>query len=457
MLAVVIDGESPLAWNFLIEDALAKSSLGEKEVQALSNHEQKRLAEAEALNRAEKVIGEYERWRENCPGCGGFVNWVGVDDVGFVLPGAVDGKVKDIPALDNGQMAWAMIAMATVLQEKGHEQLAARYQAQVDAMKASADFLYVGSEKRRCYSRINVKEKDKIVGDGAIKQYGMLRDPFEGELMIMFQTLLADGVKDHPKANENLWRKVKKGVLVREYSGPAVPHSDESLPRGPITVQAGWRFSAHEQWKFLVLPYLDVELARRVMQNAERARSWDARLRNIPGMMAASYRPPKASEARPVYMDRLGVEPVSYGYAEPSESDLVVSPYGAYPLILADRGIGLAWHKAMLARPKMQSQYGSVEASEAFPGVGTEPRVAEILSWDTKVTSDLAMVGGTGSILRRFLQKEEGRYEKFLRIVADQIASFSNLKGEDTPYALPPVDLPESASFPNCALPATGV
>jgi len=451
MLAVVIDGASPLAWNFLIEDALARSALTEEEKQILSQDELKALAETEARNRAERIIGEYERWRENCPGCGGFVNWAGVGDVGFILPGASDGKVRRVPALDNGQMAWAMVALATVLEEKGHTALAARYNAQVNAMKASAGFLYVDSRKRKCYSTVNVKEKDKPVGEGVIKQKGGLRDPFEGELMIMFQTLLADGVADNAKANRNLWRKVKRSVVVKEYSGPAVRHSNETLPKGPITVQAGWRFSAHEQWKFLVLPYLDNDLARRVMQNAERARSWDARLRALPGMMASAYRPPKAAEPNPVYMDKLGVPSVSYGYTEPSEKDLVVSPYGVYPLIIADRGTGLAWHKAMLARPKMQSQYGSVEASEAFPGVGSETRVAEILSWDTKVTTDLAMVGGTGSILRRFLQKEAGRYEKFLRIVSDQMAKFAELKGEETPYADPPADVPHSASFANCS------
>jgi len=451
MLAVVIDGASPLAWNFLIEDALARSTLTETEKQTLSQDALKAFAETEALNRTERIIGEYERWRQNCPGCGGFINWANVDDDGFILPGSNDGKVKSLPGLDNGQMAWAMVALATVLEEKGHTALAARYNDQVNAMKASAGVLYVGSRSRRCFARLNVKEKDKPVGEGIISQKGMLRDPFEGELMIMFQTLLADSVKDSDKANDNLWKKVKKVVAAVEYSGPEVPHSGETLPNGPITVQRGWRFSAHEQWKFLQLPYLDNDLARRVFLNAERARSWDARLRALPGMMAASYRPPKAIESNPVYMDTLGVHSVSSGYTEPSESDLVVSPYGAYPLIMADRGKGLAWHKAMLERPKMQSQYGSVEASEAFPGVGVEPRVAEILSWDTKVTTDLAMVGGTGSILKRFLQKETGRYEKFLSIVSDQYAQFAELKGEETPYALPLVNDLQNAGFANCS------
>jgi hypothetical protein len=50
----------------------------------LNEAEQKALAEAEAVNRAERIIGEYERWHENCPGCGGFVSWAGVDNDGFV-------------------------------------------------------------------------------------------------------------------------------------------------------------------------------------------------------------------------------------------------------------------------------------------------------------------------------------------------------------------------------------
>lgn len=376
------------------------------------------------------------------------MNWIWVGEDGWIeQPGK---KVKGVPALDNGQLVWSLIAAAQVLEEKGHEALAIRFKAHIQLMAQSAGALFVGDTMKRCAARVNIKDKRKRVGEGPMKQKGMLRDPFEGELMIMFLTLTADGVKDHAEAKRKLWKKVKKGVIRREYTGPS--NCLDCVPNGPITVESGWRFSAHEEWKYLVLPYFDNPLARRLFVNSERARVWDAHLRNLPGFMAASYRPPHKGldSGEPIYMDTLGVEPASYGFTEPKASDQIVTPYGAFPLILADRGQGLAWHQSMLARPKMQSQYGSMEASEAFPEIG-EPRASSIMTWDTKVTSDLAMVGGTGDILRRYLN-EEGLYDKFLAIIEDQLSDqFQDITGEDTPWpSLPTMYASSSEDFATC-------
>jgi len=406
----------------------------------------KEMAEAEALHRLEGIIGEYERHREDCPGCGGFINWVWVDDDGFVWQH--EKKVKGIPSLDNGQMAWAMIAARQVLGEKGHTDLAARYQTQIDVMKAEATKLFWNG--KRCATSANVKDKKKAAG-AKLKQKGQLRDPFEGELMIMFMDLLAEGLTDANRAR--LWKKVKNGVFRKTYNGPDPDDLDPNCPDefpGPITVEAGWRFSAHEEWKFLVLPYLNNPETRALQQNNERARSWDAHLRGLGGMMAAAYRP-KADGGMPMYMDTLGIQSVSYGYPEPAKSDLVVSPYGSFPLILADRGMGLAWHRATAARPKMQSPYGTVEASIAFPADGSDPSVAPIHTWDTKVTSDLAMVGGTGDIIQRFFD-ENGLTERFNAILTEQQSSLTNLEGVNIRFAPPPVP-PSGENFAEC--PAT--
>lgn len=449
MLAIVLDGTSPLAWNFCIDYALSISTLSEDEKSALSDDEMKVMAEEEALRRLGTIIGEYENWRAFCPGCGGFLNWIWVDDTGIVnQPGK---KVKQIPALDNGQMAWSMIAVHEVLVEKGHVELAARYHEQIATMESSVTALFVeqNGQKKRSGTSVNVKQKDKPVGGGKIKQKGQLRDPFEGELMIMFEDMLAPGVMDDETIKKRLWKKVKKGVQRIEFTGPEVC-GDNCLPNGPITIESGWRFSAHEQWKYLVLPYLEDDLARRVFANGERARSWDARGRELGGMLAAAYRPPHAdsSTGEPVYMDTYGINSASYGFTEPADSDLAVTPYGAFPLILASRGIGLAWHRAMLARNKMQSQFGSIESSE----VNGDSRSSQIMTWDTKVSSDLAMVGGTGAILKRFLERVD-KYDHFLHIVDQQLSAFDTLNGEDTPFApAPEIDASTSEDFPNCAL-----
>jgi hypothetical protein len=345
--------------------------------------------------------------------------------------------------LDNGQNAWSLIAVKQVLTEKGHTELAARFQAQIDVQKADAAEMFFNG--KRCATSANVKDKSKPTGEKR-KQKGQLRDPFEGELMIMFMDLLADGIND--KDRVRLWRKVKNGVQRKVYNGPEpsdVVSSDE-LP-GPISVEAGWRFSSHELWKFLVMPYLEDEQTFRIASNGERARTWDAHLRGLGGLMAAAYRPAEGG-GDPVYMDTLGINSASYGYPEPAKEDLVVSPYGAFPLILVDRGLGLAWHRAMAARPKMQSPYGTVEASIAFPPADTEPRVAAIHTWDTKVSSDLAMVGGTGDIIKRFLD-EKGLTDRFFAILAEQQDKLLPLEGVDVDFAPVPVP-PSGGDFAEC-------
>jgi hypothetical protein len=39
-----------------------------------------------------------------------------------------------------------------------------------------------------------------------------------------------------------------------------------------------------------------------------------------------------------------------------------VTPYGAYPTILSNLGVGLTWYRRMLIGPRMQGPMGSTEA-----------------------------------------------------------------------------------------------
>lgn len=249
-----------------------------------------------------------------------------------------------------------------------------------------------------------------------------MNDPFEGELMLMFMDLLTEG--DSSPTDEQrtkMWKKCNNANQVGQWTSP-----DGEV--GPITVQKGWRFSAHEAWKYLVLPYLEDETVSRLMRNQERVRTWDAHIKGVPGMKASCY-------STNWYVDRLGVEEVSFGYDDQiRESDKMVTPYGAFPLILIDRGPGLAWHHAMLARPKMQTQYGSTEASEQ---TNDNPQVALKCTWDTKVTTDVALAGGTGYLLKRYLERV-GQYSNFLERVRINHEKFHTLQGEDVPYAPPP-------------------
>ena len=61
-----------------------------------------------------------------------------------------------------------------------------------------------------------------------------------------------------------------------------------SLPSGAVvTAQRGFWFSAHEQWKALLLPYLDLPLVHSIFGNCERARTWDAARNGVPGLFAS--------------------------------------------------------------------------------------------------------------------------------------------------------------------------
>lgn len=62
-----------------------------------------------------------------------------------------------------------------------------------------------------------------------------------------------------------------------------IRNNNFTLFLGPITVQRGWWFSSHEQWKFLELPYLDVPISKRVFINGEKVRTINSNAKKIPG------------------------------------------------------------------------------------------------------------------------------------------------------------------------------
>uniref|UniRef100_A0A7S4PXZ7 Spondin domain-containing protein n=1 Tax=Alexandrium monilatum TaxID=311494 RepID=A0A7S4PXZ7_9DINO len=116
----------------------------------------------------------------------------------------------------------------------------------------------------------------------------------------------------------------------------------------------------------------------------------------------------------------------------------------------------MAWHLAMVSRPEMQSLVGSVAAGEALV---SPPRSVRRTSWDTKVTADLAALGGVGGLIRAALQAD-GLYARFLEIVNNNYRRYADgtvsLNGEDNPFAPPPGlsasdDVPSpSADFTSC-------
>lgn len=75
-----------------------------------------------------------------------------------------------------------------------------------------------------------------------------LDDPYEGELFTYFIQLFSK-LSDAEKSK--LWVAKRAKLVSVEYT---------MYKAGPITVEQGYWFSAHELWKTLELPYHDVSL-----------------------------------------------------------------------------------------------------------------------------------------------------------------------------------------------------
>lgn len=263
----------------------------------------------------------------------------------------------------------------------------------------------------------------------------LVGDCFEIELMYMFMDLMCAWDDDNSGAKRHqMWSWVKNWYGTAEYDHPG-------LPNGPITVQKGWHFSTHELWKYNILPYTDHTIVARVLANGERARTWNSRLLGIPGLLASTF----SIDGRYI---GFGIQSISSGFEEPLASELMIATYGAWPLILADRGAGLGWLRAMLARPRMQSKLGAMEAGEAL----SDPQPPLTFPWATGDgwLMDLAALGGLGTLLGRELERI-GKRDRFDMLVQNlYVPIYTSLKGEDTPFA-PPPGLADSDEVPSPA------
>jgi hypothetical protein len=77
-------------------------------------------------------------------------------------------------------------------------------------------------------------------------------------------------------------------------------------------------------------------------------------------------------------------------------------------LLLVDKALGAAWLHNSIYSPCGQTRFGALE------GTGLNGSLmSPVLTWDTKITAALAVMNGTWSIMKDFLQ-EEGLLEEFV-------------------------------------------
>ncbi|KFH44308.1 hypothetical protein ACRE_049480 [Hapsidospora chrysogenum ATCC 11550] len=389
------------------------------------------------LDIMEKKLQTYLRFNETYPGFGGSLPWfdASADDIS-----PQPDWVNRVPALDNGELWWAVYAYIHALRktkDAEYRRQADEWQEWLDSIIPNMiDIFYRGDGVVCAVTEIGdqtlpVNHPDqtyKCEGDGRIN------DPYEGELVPYFLHLLGDLPE---KEKQALW-EVKRPQLVRdEYKMGGV---------GPITVERGYWFSSHEPWKVLELPFYDVDIIRRLYKNAERVRTCNSVVTKVPGLFASvnNITDVETDEIMP-YISPAGIPSIANQTEQYHE---VITPYAAWPVIMFDKAIGLAWWHNMVSAKKMQNPYGSTESTRV-DGEG----VSALLTWDSKVLTVVSILGGIKDLVRDRM-KSDGIYDEFVRIAENEYSLVfdKKLKGEKTKMCLPKAKVPDAGldDFTSC-------
>lgn len=237
---------------------------------------------------------------------------------------------------------------------------------------------------------------------------------------------------------DRLWT-YKRARLVRdEYN--TTSSSNDTIPK-QVTVQRGFWFSSHEQWKYFYLPYRDIDLQNRLFINGEKVRVYDSAQNRIPGLFASVASDAKPGTYQVDYWSACGIQQIAF---QPIEHRTVVTPYASFPVIMANESIGLAWYLNMLQGPAMQNLYGSTEASN-IEGSSISP----VITWDSKITTVVAMLSSHLINVTRDVLHRERLYERFYNITQTEwsrVFGSTPLLGENLPWSLPSVAIPRSSS-----------
>lgn len=344
---------------------------------------------AEALRVLRLKMDGYERFNQTYPGFGCFTPWVGFDTAkGEFHP--LDSWSHKVPGLDNGEWFWALYAVAEALHQAGEHDLAARYDSYVACQKKFVKMIfYHGDGGVSDVVTIDDPKAEPYAGNYHHIE-GYLDDPYEGETMTQMLYLFSEWETDEER--ELLWSRKRPKLRSVQYKAP----DGEA-----ITVQEGYWFSSHEQWKVLLMPYFtkSLQLVKNLFYNAEVVRTMHSNVMGLPGLLASINDVTDGSQDIPVYISAAGVQPVASQRVDRTD---VMTPYGSYAIMMHNLTAGLCWYNNMLRGPRMQSAFGSTEGINAN---GTE--ISPLTTWDSKITTVLAMLGGVGPIVEQALRHEK--------------------------------------------------
>ncbi|RSL90311.1 hypothetical protein CEP51_000748 [Fusarium floridanum] len=330
------------------------------------------------------------------------------------------------------ELIWAVYACIEALQKhpdaKFHK-IADGWQDWLDYVAStSADIFYIG--KGRVCAVTEIGDQTLPVNDPKqtykCETETYLDDPYEGELFTYFLQFFSKLSKADKK---KLWEYKRPKLEKTEYSQGAV---------GPITVRKGFWFSSHEIWNQLELPYYDVDIVRRLFLNGERARTCNSVVTKSPGLYASVNNSTDPETDTIIgYISPAGIPSIA---SQKDQYHDVITPYGVFPVVLFDKGVGLAWWRNMIVGKKMQNPYGSTESTRVDGEL-----VSALVTWDSKVTTVVALLGGVTDLVRDRM-RSDGIYDEFLKITErEHVRVFGqHLKGEDIDLCLPKEKVPDA-------------
>ncbi len=410
---------------------LAEAIAGNPRVQTFLSPSDISQAKDIAFDLLNKKMDTFEKFNREHPGFGGFLPWFLITSRG--MKPAEDWS-KRVPALDNGQMAWAMLAAANTLKKAGYLDLAARYQNYFDELVKNMHMMFFDekNEKIRGVTDIRDTQAKPFKGNYANPRNLYHLGNFEGEMFVMLWSLYGGADTD---LVEKMWN-FKANTLKR---------IDFPTEEGEVTIRQGWRLSGHEEWPFLMLPYLDDPLTKQIFRNIQIAKTAYSKEKGKSGLYASSHGTVSRNVSELPYIDEVGIKGANDPRARVTETDKF-APYAAFPVIIEDEVAGTAWLLNMIKGPKMQGPYGF---SESVNQNGRE--IGPILTHDGKMTIVQSLangVPGLGSpdILRDAL-KRDGKYEDFLKLINAMhkkvFGDIASLKGTQIPLALPERSVPQ--------------
>jgi len=397
-------------------------------------------------------LASYAAFNASRPGYGCHLPWFLTPSM---APAADWASPPRVPALDNGELAWAVFALADALGDAAARDpalapLAAGWAAWFSCMAASAKAVFwEGGGRVAAVASIRNVSLPPSANAYNRSGGGALADPYEGELFTVLLDLFAP-LSAGERAQ--LWAAKRARLQPVAYASAGAG--------GNVTAQRGWWFSAHENWKAALLPYGEVPAAARALRSTERARCWWGADARSPGLLASANDVAAAGARAPAgYVSAAGVAALAFA-APPFRGD-VLAPYGAWQVLLHNATAGACWLRSVLAAARAQGPFG---ATEAVAANGT--LISPLATWDTSMSVVLAAAGGlggwVGAALRRLppgqppaagwerrggggggALRGPSAYDQFVDTLgAEYAAAFPSIEGEDLGWGLPVAGVP---------------